>query len=267
MDNVRATTLSADDPHVTPSRESLSQAVTQAHRLGMRVLLFPILFIRELTDDDWRGTLAPADLDLWWEAYTTFILEAARWAAARQVESFSVGSELCSLEADTARWRELIRQVRRVYPGEVTYSANWDHLEVLQFADDLDVLGMNAYFEIGRPGAGLAELVANWQPILDDVERWQRRHGKPVVVTEVGYPSRAGATVDPWNYLGEGEVDVEEQELGYRAFMTAWSTRPWLAGAYFYLWWDDPDDGGRGYTPREKPAARTLRQWYTSRQP
>ncbi len=275
MRTVRDSSLSPDDPHVTPSRESLEQAVAAARARGMRLFLFPIIYVHELTDEDWRGTLAPADPEAWWVDYTVFILEEARWAASRGIEILSVGSELCSLEGETDRWRELVRQVRAVYPGLVTYSANWDHLDVMAFADALDLLGMNAYFEVGRdrPGDARAEaptvagLAARWEPILDGVERWSRRHGKPVLVTEVGYPSRAGATLDPWNHLGEGAVDVAAQEQGYRAFILAWSRRPWLAGVYFYLWWDDPAEGGRGYTPRGKPAAGTLRRWYTQGQP
>ena len=48
-----------------------------------------------------------------------------------------------------------------------------------------------------------------------------------------------------------------------RTQLTALTGRPWLAGVYFYMWWDDPADGGIGYTPRGKPAAATLRRWYT----
>ncbi len=162
------------------------------------------------------------------------------------------------------RWRALIAAVRSVYPGRITYSANWDQLEVMTFGDALDFLGMNAYFEVGDEGPTLYGMLANWQEPLATVSRWQARHGKPVVVTEIGYPSREGGTVDPWNYRGQGGADAEEQDLGYRAFITAWAAQPWLAGVYFYYWWDDPTDGGRGYTPRGKPAARTVFRWYTS---
>ena len=88
-----------------------------------------------------------------------------------------------------------------------------------------------------------------------------------MVVTEIGYQSRRGATLEPWNYDAPGEVAPEEQELGYRAFMLAWGGEPWFAGAYFYLWWKDAQDQGRGYTPEGKPAAETLRRWYTKEQP
>ena len=73
---------------------------------------------------------------------------------------------------------------------------------------------------------------------------------------------RRGSTSHPWDYMAAGEADLAEQDIGYRAFIDAWSGMPWLIGTYFYQWWDE-EDGGRGYTPRGKPAGRTLRRWYT----
>ena len=267
METIHATAISAADATLTPSRRSLEQAVAAARRLDLQVFLFPIVFVRQLEEGEWRGVLAPSDWDAWWESYRAFILEEARWAAAHQVAIFSVGSELLSTEPMEDRWRQLLADVRRIYPGQVTYSANWDHLEVIGFADALDFLGMNAYFEVGDTAPTLPGLLTRWQAPLATVNAWQARHDKPVVVTEVGYPSRRGGTVDPWNYLAQGPADAEEQDLGYQAFILAWQDQPWLAGTYFYMWWDDPADGGRGYTPRGKPAARTLSRWYTSHEP
>ena len=133
----------------------------------------------------------------------------------------------------------------------------------MTFAPLLDLAGMNAYFEVGSAPPSVAAMEQRWAAILPEVEAWQRRHGRPILVTEVGYPSRKGGTIDPWNHAARGEPDVAEQEMGYRAFIRAWSGRPWLAGVYFYMWWDDPEDGGTGYTPRGKPAAATLGRWYT----
>ena len=264
MATVRSTSLSAANPWVTPSRESLEQAVAEAHRLGMRVLLFPIVFIEELEGDEWRGALAPRDWELWWRNYAAFILAEARWAERHAVEMLSVGSELSSAERFTQHWVDLIAEVRQVYSGLVTYSANWDHLQSLEFAARTDFIGMNAYHEIGSAEPDLETMVRRWNRILREVQVWQATHGRPVVVTEIGYQSRRGTTLYPWDYLAGGPADPAEQDLGYRAFIQAWSGMPWLAGTYFYLWWDE-QDGGRGYTPRGKPAGRTLKRWYTQR--
>ncbi|MFQ5767525.1 MAG: hypothetical protein ACE5ID_06020 [Acidobacteriota bacterium] len=260
--SIYSTELAGADPMVTPSRTSVTQAIRQAHRQGLAVFLFPILFVQDLEGEEWRGALAPLDWDVWWRHYTDWILTEARWAAAQDVEIFSVGSELCSAEPFNERWEALIAQVRAVFPGQITYSANWDHLQEIRFAGALDFIGMNAYFEVGSPHPTLDGLLDRWQPILRQLDAWQARLAKPVVVTEIGYQSKKGSTLHPWDYLAEGEEDPVEQDLGYRAFMAAWSTRHWFAGCYFYLWWEENDKDGRGYTPRGKPAAGSIAQWY-----
>src|SRR5207249_8111067 len=58
-----------DDRWVTPSDPSLRRAAEEAHRLGMRVFLFPIVYVEDLREGEWRGTLSPADWDLWFQVY------------------------------------------------------------------------------------------------------------------------------------------------------------------------------------------------------
>ena len=153
-----------DDPWVTPSNESLRLAIREAHRRGMKVLLMPIVYLEVLRDGEWRGTIEPADWGAWFDAYESMIGGYALLASEEQVEYFSVGSELCSTERMKGRWERVIRKVRRIYPGRITYSANWDHLEPVSFGSRLDFLGMNAYYEVGKdsssePGA----MVGRWR--------------------------------------------------------------------------------------------------------
>ena len=78
--NVRSTGFH-DDPWITPADGSLRLAAREAHRLGMRVLLFPIVYVEDLAEGEWRGTLAPADWDEWFRVYEKMILHYARIAA------------------------------------------------------------------------------------------------------------------------------------------------------------------------------------------
>ena len=253
-----------DGPWITPSDSSLRLAAREAHRRGMRVFLFPIVYIEDLAEGEWRGTLAPADWDEWFRGYEKMILHYARIAAEERVEYFSVGSELCSTEKFEERWRRVIRKVRRAYPGRITYSANWDHLEPVTFGDALDFLGMNAYYEVGNEDSSdVDSMVARWKEIQKGISRWQAANdGKPLVITEIGYPSRAGAGKDPWNYFGEGEADQEEQRKCYEAFVRAWKGEKMLSGVYFYIWWGEGGAGDRDYTPRGKSSLAVIRAWY-----
>jgi glycosyl hydrolase family 113 len=253
-----------DDPWITPSDESLRLAAREAHRLGMRVFLFPIVYVAQLGEKEWRGTLSPPSWDAWFRAYEEMILHYARLAAEERIEFFSIGSELCSTESFRDRWLGVIRKAREVFPGKITYSANWDHLDPVTFGGALDFLGMNAYYEVGKGETSSVEaMTARWREIQKGIRTWRLSNGdKPVVITEVGYPSRTGAGKDPWNYFGEGDPDPEEQRKCYEAFVRAWKGERMLDGVYFYLWWGDGGPGDTDYTPRGKAAASVIRSWY-----
>ena len=67
----------------------------------------------------------------------------AAWAKA---EIFCVGVELDRTAIGPRReraWRELIAAVRVLYPGAVTYAANWDRAGEIPFWDALDFVGVD----------------------------------------------------------------------------------------------------------------------------
>jgi len=249
---------------MTPSDASLVSTIRKAKTTGMRLFLMPILFVDAMGPGEWRGTLAPPDWDSWFANYDKFILHYARMAESEGVEYFSVGSELCSAEKYRDRWLDLLKKVRSVYKGQLTYSSNWDSRQTMTFADALDVLGLNGYYELSQ-GAEPAEqeLVTSWIKIKKDIEAWRAPTGKDLILTEVGYPSRKGATRDPWNHAPGGVPDLEVQFLCYRVFERVWRGEPRLAGVYFYQWWGAGGAGDPGYTPRGKPAANVVRNWYS----
>ncbi len=247
---------------MTPGDDVLRLAIREAHRLGMSVLLMPLVFVEETARGEWRGTIAPADWDAWFSSYGAMMLHYARIAEEEDAEILSVGSELCSSEARGREWRDLIARIRDVYSGSLTYSANWDHREGIAFLGDLDYLGMNAYFELSSdPDPGVEDLVEAWRPILDEVRAWQEEAGKPLLLTEAGYPSRRGLARDPWDYTAGGDPDPEGQAEAYRALLRAWAGFPGLAGVYFYVWWGEGGPDDTGYTPRGKPAEAVIREW------
>ena len=248
---------------VTPTDAALRTAMQGARRRGMRVMLFPILFVEDLSGGEWRGSLKPADWDAWFGSYGEMILGFARMAEEERVDLLSVGSELLSSEGYEVRWRALIREVRRVYSGKLLYSANWDHFQDIPFLDALDYVGVNAYYHLtDDPRPEVSQLVDGWKPIRDRLLAWARSHRRPLLFTEVGYPSREGAAGDPWDYTADRPVSLEVQRRCYRAFIEAWRDVPELAGVFFYVWWGEGGEQDRDYTPRNKPAAGELQRWF-----
>lgn len=256
-----------DDPQLALSDDALRSAIRQAHAAGLRVMLFPLIRLVHRTAAEWRGRLDPGDPARWFVSYRTRVERLARLAAVEQVEALCVGSELASLERRADDWLALIRAVRNLYRGALVYSANWDRFQEVPFWRELDRVGVSAYWELTagghRPTVG--EALRSWQPLRARLAAFARAIGRPLVLTEVGYPSMRGAGAWPWNDFLDGEEgreDAEAQRRLYESFTLAWNDEPALAGSYFWIWTAPGGVGDRGYTPRGKPAADEVRSWY-----
>ena len=244
----------------------LAEIIDHAHRRGLSVFLFPTLHIQHLGDKEWRGVLKPSNPQEWWDNYFRMIRYYLAIARNHQVEMFSIGSELCANEQDYEQWSRIIRYCRKNYGGLLTYSANWDHFHNITFVKDLDFFGMNAYFGLtDKENPNLGELLEAWKPAKDRIQEAYREYSKPILFTEIGYPSVDGTAAKPWNYFSTSQIDLGEQALCYQAFIETWDPPPsFLHGVYFYNWWGPGGVGDRDYTPRDKPAEDMLRKWYTS---
>ncbi len=248
----------------TTSDAKLTEVIRQAHRAGLKVLLFPILRIEERREKEWRGSLEPAHRNRWLESYRNFTLHYARLAARSGVEVFSIGSELCTLEGETAYWGTLIGMIRGFYRGELLYSANWDHYRKIGFWKDLDYLALNGYYELTRhDNPKIDEILRTWWDIQNRLADWQEFHRKKIIFTEIGYPSVDGGCSKPWDYTRDAAVDLEEQALCYEAFFLSWNRSSRLGGVYFWNWYGQGGENDRSYTPRGKPAEEVLTRWYT----
>jgi hypothetical protein len=259
----------------TTSDAVLAGVIQQAHDLGLEVFLFPILRIENRQSKEWRGVVAPANKSLWLKNYRNFTMHYARFAAQHGVVLFSIGSELCSMEGEQVFWKKLIRDIRRFYQGKLLYSANWDHYQKITFWRDLDFLGLNAYYELTANAAPtMQELLTKWWDIQNEINSWQEKNHKPLIITEIGYPSIDGTCSKPWDYTREGNIDLEEQALCYEAFFRTWAPQgdsashepgnPKFAGVYFWNWYGQGGSDDRSYTPRGKPALEVLKKWYKS---
>lgn len=119
---------------------------------------------------------------------------------------------LAEINAQRARlkehWEVLIDKVRAVYSGPIGYAANFDHYHLVGFWPKLDVMGVNAYFELrSRVLADESEerlyplLLDGWRNVLGGIRAFRESQGiggLPVIFTEIGYTYRAKSTLRPW---------------------------------------------------------------------
>ena len=252
----------------TPAPDEFIAIVRAAREQDLQVILMPIVLLARPRGSEWRGVIQPPDWDDWWRQYREFITYFCTIAREGQATALMVGSELVSTEKFTDRWLEIIALAREhFYGGLLGYSANWDHYRPIKFWEKLDFVGMTSYFTLAdRESPTVEEIVARWEPVYEEITEWQRKVGKPIVFTEVGWCSQEGAATAPWNYYHNQKATPaghEEQRRLYQAFLNVWDGVPHIAGA---IWWEWARDGGGagdfGYTPRGKPAEQVLRAWF-----
>lgn len=259
QDDVRASEITAETTDAV-----VAATLAHAASLGLRTFVMPIVHLRHRAGKDWRGVLAPTDRRAWWRSYRRFVF---RYARMPHVDLLAIGSELLTMERDERRWRALAADLRRVYRGQLTYSANWDHYQPVPFWDALDVVGVNAYPSLsGAPNPDETTLTAGWGPFTRELRAWANRNGHRYLLTELGFPAHPLAAKRPWDHAHRGAPDPALQLRCWRSTLRAWHADPRLAGLYAWNWFGvgGPDDAG--YTPRGKPAAEVIRYWYRASQ-
>jgi hypothetical protein len=248
--------------------ENLDAIVKSAHEAGLAVMLKPHLEMhgRDETGDHNRIEMeTDADWRRWFRSYEAYLLPYARAARATGADAFCVGRELdTSVIRREADWRRIIAKVRDVYPGPIAYSANFDTWQSVGIWDALDFIGVSAYFPLSdRPDPSLEDLATGWGRALGPLEEASRRYGLPVLLTEVGYPSVPEAARAPWREA-RLPADVWLQARCYDATLRAVAQRPWIAGAFFWLWERSAEPAFRdpSHTLPGKPAAYVMARWY-----
>ncbi len=203
----------------------------------------------------------------WFASYTRFITHYAALAQELGVEYFVVGTELSGTVQRTDQWRAVVRAVRAVYSGGLTYAA-LTYFEPLKIAwwDDLDAIGIDAYFSVtltNRPT--LAQMRLGWLPTTTYLG-WLAGHWhKPLILTEVGYLSVDATNIFPGNWSMGGATDLQEQAESYEALFLAFQGKPWWRGVFWWSLSTNPNQGGaadRSYTFHDKPAEAVLRRYF-----
>jgi hypothetical protein len=211
------------------------------------------------SETDWRR---------WFAAYEAYLLPYAREARAAGADMFCVGRELdTTVIRREGDWRRLIARVRREFPGPLVYSANFDTWTRIGFWDALDFIGVSAYFPLSdRPDPSLADLEAGWARALVPLEAAARRFHRSVLLTEVGFPSLPSAASAPWRE-GRAPADVWLQARCYEATLAALAPRPFVEGAFFWLWERSsaPPFRDPSHAIADKPASFVMARWYSAR--
>lgn len=250
-----------DGPPGAENDVAVIHAIQAAHAAGLRVLLKPHLWLSRGWIGDF-GPRNPRDWEVFFQNYRRFLLHFAELADLYRVDALCVGTEMVHAALDRPDdWRKIIADVRGIYAGPLTYAANWGYeFENLSFWDALDWIGLDEYYPLSDdPHANFAALQAGARGVSRKIGAVAARWGKPVVLTEIGFPACEASWESPHDGSGgrAGRVGFQAQADCFRAAIEEFSAQTWWLGMYVWKW---PSCSERieAYCPRGRPAADFL---------
>jgi hypothetical protein len=255
------------------NRAAIREMIAQAHARGMKVLVIPHLWVEA---GGWRGEIDPGSAARWAQyqaSYRAFVTAWARDAAQAGADAFSIGVECKSWSGRFGGfWRSLIADVRAIFGGLLTYSANWDEAEDVLFWDQLDLIGINAFYPLASEnGATFDQYVDGALRARDAVGELAAVLEMPVLFVEVGYTTRSNAAVEPWLWpddMDDVRIDEAEQARALLASFRAFLREEWFTGFFVWRYYADLDDVSQeaiwGFSPHAKRAERLLARVHRS---
>ena len=250
--------------------EGVEDCIQRAHKSGIKVMIKPQVYMH----NDWVGNMnfdTEKEWIEWEESYRKYIISFAKIATKYNVEMFCIGTEYkLAAKKREAFWRSLIQEVRTFYEGEITYSSNWDGYQTIPFWDDLDYIGLSAYFPLTDDKTpDVDDLIKKWKDTKDELKKMSRREGKPILFTEYGYMSIDKCAWRAWEIEKERPklpINEQAQANALEALYSVFWKEPWWAGGFMWKWF--PNGMGhegyfdKDYTPQGKLAQKTVTKWF-----
>lgn len=246
-----------------------SQYIELLHEEGIEVMMKPQIWIWR---GEFTGNLKMNSEEDWMQlenAYSHFILTYAQLAELTKVNIFCIGTELEQfVVARPSYWKRLIAEIKKVYSGKLTYAANWDEYKRVSFWNQLDYIGVDAYFPISDAKTPtLEKAILGWVPWKEELKTVSEKLDKPILFTEYGYRSVDYAGKQPWDSNHElSSINFEAQtHLLNGLYQEIWN-EPWFAGGFIWKWFIAHEKVGgekdNQFTPQNKPAQQNVKRAY-----
>ena len=225
--------------------KGLAHTAELARASGVKSILKPHIWLRRGEDGKFRADIkmkSKEEWDDWFQSYQDWILHYAKLAEASEMEALCIGTELHQTIKHPDRWRSIIREIRKVYSGQITYAANWYHeYQDVTFWDELDFIGIQAYFPLSsQKNPDKKALIKSWSKHKKDLKKLSKKYNKKIVFTEIGYKNTADAAKDPWTWPQDLDHSVERSDetqiVCYHALFESLWHEPWFDGLFIWKW-------------------------------
>ncbi|QJP34240.1 glycoside hydrolase [Nonlabens sp. Ci31] len=235
---------------------------------GIDVLLKPQIWIGR---GDYTGHIKLKTEEAWKtleDSYTAYIMRFVHIAANEKIGMFCIGTELDSFVKERpAYWQQLIKNIREIYTGKLTYAGNWDSYKHVSFWNELDFIGVDAYFPLSEEKTPDATTVTkNWQKWKNEMKGISEKFDKKILFSEYGYISADFAGKEPWkNAQEEHEVNEEAQHILFQQLYENMWQEDWMAGGF--IWKHHAENSKwhgyeKRFTPQNKKAQKTITEAY-----
>lgn len=251
------------------TKAGAKQYIEQLHKNGVQVMVKPQIWI---SNGVFTGTLTMKSEEKWEaleKSYDDFILTYAELAEETNAELLCIGTELEQFVKHRPEyWKRVIQKIRKIYNGKLTYAANWDEYPRTTFWEDLDYIGIDAYFPLSEEKTPtVAQLKKGWQSWKKKIFELALEKDKRVIFTEFGYRSMDFTAKKPWLVdRNDQNVNLEAQVNAKKAIYSEFWNEEWFAGGYVWKWFIDHDRAGgtedNRFTPQNKPAQKVIAEYY-----
>lgn len=251
------------------TNSGLQQAVPFFERDQISIMLKPHIWIK---GGVFTGTIE-FDSDEQWikfqESYKKYILYFANVAQDLNIPILCIGTELQSLVSyDSKYWEELIKDIRSVYSGKLTYAENWDQYDKVPFWSQLDFIGIDAYFPLKASNPSLSDLLLLWKPYVKKLNDFSKDQERQILFTEMGYRSINSPNNKPWDYSKRDQpYNGQKQAEALEALFLSFENKAWWAGGFIWKWFPDHNRAGgisdTTFSPQNKPAEEVIRRYFT----
>jgi len=250
--------------------EGVIETIKRANEAGVNVMLKPQVYF----PGSWPGGHdfeEEADWIAWEKAYRKYIMTFVPIADSLGVPLFCIGTEFKQSELKRSDfWRQLIKDIRTDYKGKLTYASNWDSYGNVSFWDQLDYIGIDAYFPLlDEKMPTERALVKSWDKWLGGIRAVHKKENKPVLFTEFGYLSVDGCAYNTWELEAKVRsmpINEQAQANALNALFTVFSKEKYWVGGFLWKWFPNMK-GHEGYpshdyTPQGKDGEKVLKKWY-----
>ena len=251
------------------TKQGAKQYIELLRKNRIKVMLKPQIWIwkgeftgtlKMNTEEDWRALES---------SYEKFIMAYAELAQETRTTYFCIGTELEQFVKNRPEyWNGLIKKIRNVYSGKLTYAANWDEYSRTSFWEELDFIGIDAYFPLSEEKEpSVEQLRQGWQAHKHSIALLSKTKNKPIIFTEYGYRSTDYTAKKPWLVdRNDVAVNLDAQSNATMAIFEEFWSEDWFAGGFVWKWFINHEVAGGGdcnrFTPQNKPAEDIIRTFY-----